>query len=101
MNISGLTGYTLPVEIGESKQAAQPESLGQPTFLDVFKNIFNEAVTTDAQKKEDMLRLMLGDTDDIEMIQLNIQKAERANDLFIAVKNTIFEAYSEIIRMNI
>jgi len=101
MNVNALTGYSLPAiedSFGEQKQEA---AVGQPTFLDVFKNIYSDAVETEAQKQSDMISLMLGETDDISQVQLNIQKAEMANNLFITVKNTVFEAYNEIIRMNV
>jgi len=107
MNIDALTAYSVPVEraerhfLSDRKENAEETAVKQPTFLDVFKNIYTDAVETDAQKSEDMIRLMLGETDDIEQIQINLQKAVIANDLFVTVKNTIYDAYNEIIRMNV
>lgn len=107
MNIDALTTYSLPVERAErhylsTKHEQEEETaVRQPTFLDVFKNIYADAVETDAQKSADMVRLMTGDTDDIEQIQINLQKAVIANELFVTVKNTIYDAYNEIIRMSV
>ncbi|MDR0223363.1 MAG: flagellar hook-basal body complex protein FliE [Oscillospiraceae bacterium] len=84
-----------------SGNGGEGASVKQPTFLDVFNNIYAEAVSTDRQKSEDMVRLMLGDADDIEQIQMNLQKAEIALELFVNIRNTVSDAYNEIIRMNI
>lgn len=80
---------------------AEEQVLATPTFLDVFAKIFNDAVETNAQKQEDILQLMLGDTDNLEQIQANIQKAEIATDLLVNVKNSVVDAYNEIIKMSI
>jgi len=107
MNIDDLTTYSVPVEraprhyLSTQKENAEETAVKQPTFLDVFKNIYTDAVETDAQKSADMISLMLGDTDDIEQIQINLQKAVIATDLFVTVKNTVYDAYNEIIRMSI
>lgn len=77
------------------------ESVATPTFADIFTKIFYDAVDTNAQKQEDILQLMLGDTDNLEQIQANIQKAEIATDLLVNVKNTVVDAYNEIIKMSI
>ncbi len=72
-----------------------------PTFLDVFTGIINNAVETNAQKSADIVQLMTGDTDNIEQIQANISKAEIATELLVTVKNTVVDAYNEIIKMSI
>lgn len=77
------------------------EGVKAPTFLDVFKNIVNNAVDTNAQKQTDMLNLMLGDTDNLDVITANITKAEVATELLVTVKNSIVDSYNEIIRMSI
>ncbi|MCL1788724.1 MAG: flagellar hook-basal body complex protein FliE [Oscillospiraceae bacterium] len=74
---------------------------GQPTFLDVFTQIYGEAVDTDAVKHADSIRTALGDVDDLEQIMLNKEKATLALELFVNVKNTVLESYNEIIRMQI
>jgi len=104
MRVDALTTYSEPIQRTErhfKPEEQENAAVKQPTFLDVFTNIYSNAVETDAQKQSDMYRLMLGDADDIEQIELNIQKAKIAFDLFVNVKNTVYEAYSEIIRMNV
>ncbi len=75
--------------------------VSNPSFLDVFSGIFNNAVEANQQKQDDILRLMLGDTDNLEEIQANIAKAEVATDLLVTVKNTVVDAYNEIVKMSI
>lgn len=77
------------------------EDISVPTFLDVFKGIFYNAVDANQQKQEDILQLMLGDTDNLEEIQANIAKAEIATELLVTVKNSVVDAYNEIVKMSI
>jgi len=86
---------------GEYDEEVVEQGVASPTFVDVFKKIFNDAVDTNAQKQEDIFQLMLGDTDNLEQIQANIQKAEIATDLLVNVKNSVVDAYNEIIKMSI
>ena len=63
--------------------------------------LWNQAAEAQAQKSEDMLNIMLGDTDSIEQLQINIAKAEIATELLVNVKNAAVDAYNEIMRMSI
>jgi flagellar hook-basal body complex protein FliE len=76
-------------------------SAENPTFMDVFTNIINDAVQTNAQVDADILALSMGEAESVEAIQLNLTKAEIATDLLVTVKNTAVEAYNEIIKMQI
>ncbi|MDR1754486.1 MAG: flagellar hook-basal body complex protein FliE [Eubacterium sp.] len=102
----------MPIETLEQQRIARENALektlaeqkavtGSPSFLDVFKNIAGDAVDTQRQKTEDIINVMLGNSDDIEGMQANIAKAEVATDLLVTVKNTVVEAYNEIIKMSI
>lgn len=77
------------------------ENVSAPTFLDIFSGIFYNAVDANRQKQEDMVQLMLGDVDSLELIQANIQKASIATELLVNVKNAVVDAYNEIIKMSI
>ena len=101
VNVSGIREIERPEHHFKKEEINEEVSFKQPTFMDVFSNIYGEAVQTNRQKSQDMLDIMLGDVDDIAQIQLNLQKAEFATELFITVKNTIHDAYNEIIKMNV
>lgn len=73
----------------------------QPTFTDVFAKIYGDTVELNRISAEDKIRLVLGETDDLEMIQLNKEKAALALELLVNVRNTVLESYNEIIRMQI
>lgn len=77
------------------------ENFKHPSFLDVFSDIFNNAVDANQQKQEDILQLTLGNTDNLEQIQANLNKAEIATDLLVTVKNAVVDTYNEIIKMTI
>ncbi len=71
------------------------------TFLDALIGLWDQAADAQAQKSADMINLMLGDTDNLEQIQMNIAKAEIATELFVNIKNAAVDAYNEIMRMSI
>ena len=48
-----------------------------------------------------MLQLALGNTDNLEEIQANLTKAEIATELLVTVKNSVVDAYNEIIKMSV
>ncbi len=86
----------------DNKEIAEnEEKASSPSFLDVFKGIYTNAVDANRQKQEDILQLLLGNTDNIEEVQANIAKAEIATDLLVTVKNTVVDTYNEIIKMSI
>jgi len=103
MNITQISSQIAPIRgVGQGvRQEEKVSSAGQPTFLDVFKSIFGEAVEGNRTVSEDRIRLMLGDADDLEQIQLNMQKAEMAVELLTNVRNTVLDSYNDIIRMQI
>ena len=99
MNVTNIGGLAPLAALGTP--ATPATRAGQPTFLDVFSQIFGDAVEGNQTVSEDRIRLMLGDADDLEQIQLNIQKAEIATELLVNVRNTVLDSYNEIIRMQI
>lgn len=76
-------------------------SLKTGTFLDALTGLWDQAAEAQAQKSEDMMKLMLGDTDNLEEIQMNITKAEISTELLVNIKNAVVDAYNEIMRMSI
>lgn len=76
-------------------------SLKTGTFLDALTGLWDQAAEAQAQKSEDMMNIMLGDTDNLEEIQMNIAKAEISTELLVNIKNAVVDAYNEIMRMSI
>lgn len=75
--------------------------LGQASFLDIFKGLYDNVVETNEQVDRDAIDLMLGNIDDLATVQVNIEKANTAVDLLVAVKNEVISAYNSIINMQI
>jgi flagellar hook-basal body complex protein FliE len=98
------TGSPYAVQTGGGRDVA-PEtsrvSTGQATFLDVFSRVMADAVETNQIKDQDMIRLMLGETDHLEQMALNMVKAEIATDLLINVRNAVLDSYNDILRMQL
>lgn len=104
MYIVPISGMITPIEAVSNAfepKTEESSAVGSPTFADVFKNIIGDAVDTNAQKQEDILQLALGNTDNLEEIQANLTKAEIATELLVTVKNSVVDAYNEIIKMSV
>lgn len=84
----------------QTEQVVEPER-SEPTFLDAMKGLWDNAAEAQAVKNQDMVNLMLGDTDSLEQMQINITKAQVATELLVNVKNAAVDAYNEIMRMSI
>jgi len=84
----------------QTEQVSEPER-SEPTFLDAMKGLWDNAAEAQAVKNQDMVNLMLGDTDSLEQMQINITKAQVATELLVNVKNAAVDAYNEIMRMSI
>ncbi|MBO5376833.1 MAG: flagellar hook-basal body complex protein FliE [Ruminiclostridium sp.] len=85
----------------KEEEAKKTEETAEPTFLDAMKGLWDNAAEAQAVKNQDMVNLMLGDTDSLEQLQINITKAELATQLLVNVKNAAVDAYNEIMRMSI
>ena len=105
MYIIPLSSNITPLQPLESiipKEEEQKTEENEPaTFLDAMTALWDNAAEAQAVKTEDMMNLMLGDTDSLEQLQINITKAELATQLLVNVKNAAVDAYNEIMRMSI
>lgn len=99
--VTPLESVTRAFDTENTAEKVTDDNFKHPSFLDVFSDIFNNAVDANQQKQEDILQLTLGNTDNLEQIQANINKAEIATDLLVTVKNAVVDTYNEIIKMSI
>lgn len=90
-----------PVQLKPAEETVQTEEKSGGTFLDAMMGLWDNAVEAQAVKNEDMMNLMLGDTDSLEQMQINVTKAQIATELLVNVKNAAVDAYNEIMRMSI
>lgn len=106
MYIVPLSSAITPLESVEKAFAPkQPEQsaqkAGEPTFLDAMLGLWENAEEAQAVRNRDMINLMLGDTDSLEQVQMNIAKAQLATELLVNVKNAAVDAYNQIMQMSI
>lgn len=70
-----------------------------------FKDVIKKAIidVNEAQKvtQEDMLKLAMGEVDDLHTIMLNAAKAELALHTLVQVRNKAIDAYNEIMRISL
>lgn len=71
------------------------------SFLDIFRGLIDNVIETNEQVDRDSIDIMLGNVDDIATIQANMEKANTAVDVLVAVKNEAISAYNSIINMQI
>ena len=73
----------------------------EASFFDVPTGIVNNAVETVQIRNADMIKAATGEIDNLEEIKINIAKAEMAAEMLVTVKNTVLDAYNELMRMSI
>lgn len=71
------------------------------SFLDIFRGMVDNVITTNEQVDRDAIDIMLGNIDDLAAVQANIEKANTAVDLLVTVKNEVLSTYNSIINMQI
>ena len=96
-SVDRLVGNTGAVKSADKSSQEQ----GTGTFLDALTGLWDQTAAAQAQKSEDMMNIMRGDTDGLERIQMNLTKAEISTELLVNVKNALVDAYNEIMRMSI
>lgn len=105
MYIIPLSPAITPLESVEKafapKQTQSTEETSEPTFLDAMLGLWKNAEDAQAVRNQDMINLMLGDTDSLEQVQMNIAKAQLATELLVNVKNAAVDAYNQIMQMSI
>ncbi|MCM1333789.1 MAG: flagellar hook-basal body complex protein FliE [Bacteroides sp.] len=106
MYIVPLSSTITPLESVERAFAPKDNAVAaaqtdEPTFLDAILGLWTNAEEAQAVRNQDMINLMLGDTDSLEQVQMNIAKAQIATELFVNVKNAAVDAYNQIMQMSI
>jgi len=87
-----------PMQIDVGKMVLNTD---KASFLDIFKGLIDNVIETNEQVDRDTIDIMLGNVDDIATIQANMEKANTAVDVLVAVKNEAISAYNSIINMQI
>ena len=99
MFIVPMSGIT-PLQGFEPQETTKTVSDGG-SFSDIFKQALNNVEETRQQTEEDSIAYALGEIDDLHTIQVNMEKAALALEVFASMKNTAVDSYKEIMGMSI
>jgi len=83
----------------EERFAADGTSVG--SFADILTESFATVGVTDKQDKASGLELLMGQSDDLSGLLLDMQKAELSLNLALQIRNKIIDAYTEVMRMSV
>ena len=70
-------------------------------FTDIFTESLKTADRMDAVDKASSLELLMGESDDLAALMIDIQKAELSLNLALQIRNKIIDAYNEVMRMSV
>ena len=71
------------------------------SFSDVLTESLENAGHSDFQDKASSLQLLMGESDDLSGLLIDIQKAELALNLALQIRNKVIDAYNEVMRMSV
>jgi len=97
-NIVHLLNST-PLIADESRLTSDGQTGG--SFADILTESFAAVGITDAADKASALELMMGQSDDLSGLLLDMQKAELSLNLALQIRNKIIDAYNEVMRMSV
>ena len=102
MFIVPISNSIQPVEsyFDNAVKSVSEDENDKPRFSDVFKEIFNEMQETQQVVNEDVVKLTLGEIDDLHTIYNNMTKASVAVDTFVAVKDAVINAYDRVLQIS-
>ena len=105
MNINPLSANLVnllasePVNYDSKKLADSGDPTG--SFANILSEAYETASETDTVDKISSLELLMGQTDDLSGLMLDMQKAEMSLTLALQIRNKIVDAYDEIMRMQV
>lgn len=102
MFIVPISSSIQPVEsyFDNAVKSVSEEESDKPQFSDVFKEIFNDMQETQQVMNEDVVKLTLGEIDDLHTVYNNMTKAGIAVDTFVAVKDAVINAYDRVLQIS-
>jgi len=71
------------------------------SFKDVLTEALSTAGYTDAVDKASTLELLMGESDDLAALMIDISKAELSLNLALQIRNKVIDAYNEVMRMSV
>mgnify|MGYP001466754374 CR=1 FL=1 len=84
----------------ESIQQTNKAGGGQE-FQNLLSDLIGNVKEAESAVRQDMVNLVLGDTDALHNIMINSAKADLAVQTLVAVRNKALEAYNELMRISL
>ncbi len=98
MQINGVTsGVTKIAQVQETST----KGLAFDTYLDQALNLWNSTNQLEKEAEQISTDFVLGKTDDIASVMIATEKANVALQFTVKVRDTMLEAFNEIMRMQI
>jgi len=106
MNINPLSSGAINIlSLGDKITSGSDKALGSEEPAGSFSNILTDALEAASQAdkadKGSAIELLLGQSDDLSGLFLDMQKAELTLNLAIQIRNKVVEAYNEVMRMQV
>lgn len=90
-----------PSRVVNRVQHQDPSALTTPNFQSILADTFGAVEDTDRVANIHGMELLSGQSDDLSMLMIDIQRAELSLNLAIQIRNRLVEAYQELIRMQV
>jgi len=105
MNINPLSSNLVNLLANEALKFDSDKLTDSDLNSGSFADILTEALTTASQAdtvdKISSLELLMGQTDDLSGLMLDMQKAELSLNLALQIRNKVVDAYNEVMRMSV
>ena len=106
MNLSPLSANLIHILSPNSALTSDADRLAALAQSDgSFANILSEslgaAAHADTVDKVSSLELLIGQSDDLSGLMIDMQKAELSLQLALQIRNKVIDAYNEIMRMSV
>jgi len=104
MNINPLSSNIINLLANEAIKLDSDNSgqeQGQGSFANILTEALGTASQTDAIDKASTLELLMGRSDDLSGLMLDMQKAELSLNLALQIRNKIVDAYNDIMKMSV
>ena len=79
----------------------RPTESADGGFANVLTDAFATASRLDAADKVSGMELLIGESDDLSGLMIDIQKAELSLNLAIQIRNKFVDFYNELMRMQV
>jgi len=104
MNINPLSSNIINLLANEAIKLDSDNSdqeQGAGSFANILTEALGTASQTDAIDKASTLELLMGRSDDLSGLMLDMQKAELSLNLALQIRNKIVDAYNDIMKMSV